>query len=76
MYWIVYALFSLAETFADSLVSWYVTISIEYEYERATIVTRFPFYYEIKLLFVFWLVLPITKVSDDPQHYHIVELTL
>ena len=25
MYWIVYALFSLAETFADTLVSWYVT---------------------------------------------------
>lgn len=45
MYWIVYALFSLAETFADTLVSW------------------FPFYYEMKLIFVFWLVLPITKGS-------------
>ena len=29
------------------------------------VVIRFPFYYELKLLFVFWLVLPITKVSGD-----------
>ncbi|XP_065920116.1 receptor expression-enhancing protein 1-like [Dysidea avara] len=45
MYWIVYALFSVAETFTDTLVFW------------------FPFYHEVKLLFVLWLVLPITKGS-------------
>ena len=64
MYWIVYALFSLAETFADTLVSWYV-IKCDVYMNNITVITRIPFYYELKLLFVFWLVLPITKVSGN-----------
>ncbi|XP_067928570.1 receptor expression-enhancing protein 1-like isoform X2 [Watersipora subatra] len=46
MYWIVFALFTSVETFADVLVSW------------------FPFYYELKIIFVIWLLSPVTKGSS------------
>ncbi|XP_064465667.1 receptor expression-enhancing protein 2-like [Ornithodoros turicata] len=47
MYWIVFALFTCAETFADLLVAFW-----------------FPFYYELKVLFVLWLLSPATKGSS------------
>ncbi|XP_062911386.1 receptor expression-enhancing protein 1-like isoform X2 [Mobula hypostoma] len=43
MYWIVFAIFTTVETFADIFISW------------------FPFYYEIKVAFVVWLLSPYTK---------------
>ncbi|XP_066123940.1 receptor expression-enhancing protein 4 [Saccopteryx bilineata] len=43
MYWIVFALFMVVETFTDIFISW------------------FPFYYEIKMAFVLWLLSPHTK---------------
>uniref|UniRef100_H3BEI9 Receptor expression-enhancing protein n=1 Tax=Latimeria chalumnae TaxID=7897 RepID=H3BEI9_LATCH len=43
MYWIVFAIFMTAETFADIFISW------------------FPFYYELKMAFVIWLLSPYTK---------------
>ncbi|KAL0612681.1 Receptor expression-enhancing protein 4 [Plecturocebus cupreus] len=43
MYWIVFALFMLAEIITDIFISW------------------FPFYYEIKMAFVLWLLSPYTK---------------
>jgi receptor expression-enhancing protein 1/2/3/4 len=43
MYWIVFALFTAAETFADIFICW------------------IPFYYEMKILFVLWLISPATK---------------
>jgi len=46
MYWIVFALFTCGETFADLFVSW------------------IPFYYEIKIIFVLWLLSPATKGSS------------
>ncbi|XP_060602326.1 receptor expression-enhancing protein 2-like isoform X6 [Ruditapes philippinarum] len=46
MYWIVFALFCAAETFADVFLSW------------------IPFYYEIKMIFVFWLLSPVTRGSS------------
>ncbi|NXW91660.1 REEP4 protein, partial [Alopecoenas beccarii] len=46
MYWIVFALFSAAETFTDLLISW------------------FPFYYEMKMAFVIWLLSPYTRGSS------------
>jgi hypothetical protein len=46
MYWIVFALFTCAETFFDLLISW------------------LPFYYEVKILFVIWLLSPATKGSS------------
>ncbi|XP_024083725.1 receptor expression-enhancing protein 1 isoform X2 [Cimex lectularius] len=47
MYWIVFALFTCAETFTDVLFSFW-----------------FPFYYEIKVAIVFWLLSPATKGSS------------
>ncbi|XP_049763501.1 uncharacterized protein LOC126092109 isoform X4 [Schistocerca cancellata] len=47
MYWIVFALFSCAETFTDVFLSFW-----------------FPFYYEIKILLVLWLLSPATKGSS------------
>jgi len=47
MYWIVFALFLSAETFADLFVSWWM-----------------PFYYEIKIVFLLWLLSPYTKGSS------------
>ncbi|KAF6199030.1 hypothetical protein GE061_007054 [Apolygus lucorum] len=47
MYWIVFALFTCAETFTDVLLSFW-----------------FPFYYEIKVALVFWLLSPATKGSS------------
>ncbi|XP_066146509.1 uncharacterized protein [Euwallacea fornicatus] len=46
MYWIVFALFTCAETFTDIFLSW------------------FPFYYEIKVILVIWLLSPATKGSS------------
>ncbi|XP_023010270.2 receptor expression-enhancing protein 2 [Maylandia zebra] len=46
MYWIVFALFSTAETVTDLLLSW------------------FPFYFELKIAFVIWLLSPYTKGSS------------
>nr|XP_035117335.1 receptor expression-enhancing protein 4-like [Callithrix jacchus] len=43
MYWIVFALFMVAEIVTDIFISW------------------FPFYYEIKMAFVLWLLSPYTK---------------
>ncbi|KAK9509574.1 hypothetical protein O3M35_006862 [Rhynocoris fuscipes] len=47
MYWIVFALFTCAETFTDVFFSFW-----------------FPFYYEIKVALVFWLLSPATKGSS------------
>uniref|UniRef100_T1JN40 Receptor expression-enhancing protein n=1 Tax=Strigamia maritima TaxID=126957 RepID=T1JN40_STRMM len=47
MYWIVFALFTCAETFTDVFLSFW-----------------FPFYYEIKILLVLWLLSPATKGSS------------
>lgn len=44
MYWIVFALFCVVETFADIFISFWL-----------------PFYYELKILFVLWLLSPWTK---------------
>jgi receptor expression-enhancing protein 1/2/3/4 len=46
MYWIVFALFTCAETLADTFVSW------------------LPFYYELKIVFVLWLLSPATNGSS------------
>ncbi|KAE8286034.1 Receptor expression-enhancing protein 2 [Larimichthys crocea] len=46
MYWIVFALFTTAETATDLLLSW------------------FPFYFELKIAFVIWLLSPYTKGSS------------
>lgn len=46
MYWIVFALFTCAETFTDIFFSW------------------LPFYYELKVLIVIWLLSPATKGSS------------
>lgn len=47
MYWIVFALFTCAETFTDVFLSFW-----------------FPFYYEIKIIIVIWLLSPATKGSS------------
>ncbi|KAK3916735.1 Receptor expression-enhancing protein 2, partial [Frankliniella fusca] len=47
MYWIVFALFTCAETFTDVLLSFW-----------------FPFYYELKIIVVLWLLAPATKGSS------------
>lgn len=46
MYWIVFALFTVVETFTDLLLAW------------------LPFYYEVKMLLVFWLLSPATHGSS------------
>lgn len=47
MYWIVFALFTCVETFADIFISFWL-----------------PFYYELKILFVLWLLSPATMGSS------------
>jgi len=47
MYWIVFALFTSAETFADVFLSFW-----------------FPFYYELKIITLMWLLLPQTNGSS------------
>ena len=47
MYWIVFALFTSAELFADFFLSFW-----------------FPFYYELKIMFLLYLLLPATKGSS------------
>ena len=47
MYWIVFAIFTTAEIFVDTIIGFWL-----------------PFYYEIKILFLFWLLSPTTKGSS------------
>ncbi|XP_028390829.1 receptor expression-enhancing protein 1-like isoform X2 [Dendronephthya gigantea] len=47
MYWIVFAIFTTAEIFVDTIVGFWL-----------------PFYYEIKVLFLFWILSPTTKGSS------------
>jgi len=46
MYWVIFALFTSAETFTDFFLSW------------------FPFYYEIKIILLIYLLSPATKGSS------------
>ncbi|XP_047128957.1 receptor expression-enhancing protein 1 isoform X1 [Hydra vulgaris] len=46
MYWIIFAFFITAETFADVFISW------------------LPLYYEVKIVFIIWLLSPATKGSS------------
>jgi len=46
MYWIIFALFTSFEAFADFFISW------------------LPLYYEIKIVFIIWLLSPATKGSS------------
>ncbi|XP_050818312.1 receptor expression-enhancing protein 2 isoform X3 [Gopherus flavomarginatus] len=52
MYWIVFAFFTTAETLTDIVLSCF-SISL-----------RFPFYFELKIAFVIWLLSPYTKGSS------------
>ncbi|CAD5113142.1 DgyrCDS2332 [Dimorphilus gyrociliatus] len=45
MYWVIFALFTCAETVADLFVCW------------------LPFYYELKIVFIIWLLSPATQGS-------------
>ena len=49
MYWIVFALFTSVETFADFFLSFW-----------------FPFYYELKICLLIWLLSPATKGTVIP----------
>lgn len=65
MYWIVFALFTCAETFTDVFLSW--CVSRQQALRSISIVGflyRFPFYYEIKIILVIWLLSPATKGSS------------
>merc|ERR1712037_993305 len=46
MYWIVFAIFTSVETFADIFVAFW-----------------FPFYYEVKILLLIWLISPVSRGS-------------
>lgn len=46
MYWVVFAIFTFVETFADMFVAW------------------IPFYFELKICFLLWLIMPATKGSS------------
>lgn len=48
MYWIVFALFTTAETFSDLLLSFW-----------------FPFYYELKICTLIWLLAPATNGKHE-----------
>ena len=47
MYWIVFAIFTVFETFTDFFLAFW-----------------FPFYYELKIVMVIWLLSPATKGSS------------
>ncbi|CAH6825610.1 Reep4 [Phodopus roborovskii] len=72
MYWIVFAIFMAAETFTDVFISWFGTrigrlwvgqpyLLIPGSHTPLPLPCRFPFYYEIKMAFVLWLLSPYTK---------------
>ena len=74
MYWIVFALFMAVETFTDIFISWYGSRGSVGHGRGCPILKlalwltlyplcsdRFPFYYEIKMAFVLWLLSPHTR---------------
>ncbi|XP_028733437.1 receptor expression-enhancing protein 4 isoform X2 [Peromyscus leucopus] len=74
MYWIVFAIFMATETFTDVFISWLGTrigrpwvgrpTPLPGSWLTHTLLScspRFPFYYEIKMAFVLWLLSPYTK---------------
>ncbi|KAM6408678.1 receptor expression-enhancing protein 2 [Rhynochetos jubatus] len=69
MYWIVFAFFTTAETLTDIVLSWaercpvYGVFMTMHERLSET-PSRFPFYFELKIAFVIWLLSPYTKGSS------------
>uniref|UniRef100_A0A8C0W714 Receptor expression-enhancing protein n=1 Tax=Castor canadensis TaxID=51338 RepID=A0A8C0W714_CASCN len=72
MYWIIFAIFMAAETFTDVFISWSGTgvgglwgrggpLHLAPDSLAPLCSDRFPFYYEIKMAFVLWLLSPYTK---------------
>lgn len=73
MYWIVFALFMAVETFTDIFISWYghrgsvgcgeglALPGLAPWWTLPLCSPRFPFYYEIKMAFVLWLLSPYTR---------------
>ena len=74
MYWIVFALFLAVETFTDVFISWYGHRGSAGRGEglpppprpaprwtSPLCPHRFPFYYEVKVAFVLWLLSPYTR---------------
>ncbi|XP_057604370.1 receptor expression-enhancing protein 2 isoform X1 [Hippopotamus amphibius kiboko] len=57
MYWIVFAFFTTAETLTDIVLSWLCRLPLSPP-------NRFPFYFELKIAFVIWLLSPYTKGSS------------
>lgn len=70
MYWIVFAIFTCVETVGDIFISWWVPhlsllLSIPaFDSNSHCLLSRIPFYYELKIVFVIWLLSPATKGSS------------
>ncbi|XP_050835742.1 receptor expression-enhancing protein 2 isoform X4 [Serinus canaria] len=69
MYWIVFAFFTTAETLTDIVLSWAERCPVYGVFmamdERLNDTRRrFPFYFELKIAFVIWLLSPYTKGSS------------
>lgn len=80
MYWIIFALFSTVEVFTDMFLCWWVQLfSPLYCFYFCTknscfpigaviflssFLCRLPFYYELKIAFIVWLLSPYTKGSS------------
>ncbi|KAM6251667.1 receptor expression-enhancing protein 2 isoform 3-T3 [Porphyrio hochstetteri] len=69
MYWIVFAFFTTAETLTDIVLSWAercpvygVFMAMDERLNETR--RRFPFYFELKIAFVIWLLSPYTKGSS------------
>ncbi|XP_040428915.1 receptor expression-enhancing protein 2 isoform X7 [Cygnus olor] len=69
MYWIVFAFFTTAETLTDIVLSWAercpvygVFMAMDERLNETQ--RRFPFYFELKIAFVIWLLSPYTKGSS------------
>jgi hypothetical protein len=66
MYWIVFSIFSVFEVVVDTFIGLCLKIYIfspVFEYLRNGFMCskRFPFYYELKILFMIWLMSPTTR---------------
>lgn len=63
MYWSVVGAFVALEYVAEWVISWYVHL-FQNHCQSAEFVVRFPFYWELKTLFLLYLALPQTQVSS------------
>jgi hypothetical protein len=65
-YWVIAGIFFGIEMLVGWLIDWYAWSRVTAQSHTTSPFARAPFYYELRALFVLWLIAPATQVSCTP----------